>query len=166
MLARNELIFRWLVYGLATLLCLFTQAMILQHITIWGIVPFLYPLLAAIPATYENPVPATAFALVVGVISDLMLPEIIPCFFTLLFPIVGLLSSLLVQGAMSNGFLCSAFAAAIAYLLSGIFHCLLMGGPWGPGLFLTVRELVVALPFTIPMTFLFRAVHSRTHWND
>ena len=31
--------------------------------------------------------------------------------------------------------------------------------------FLTLRELCIALPFTIPMTFLFRAVYHRTHWD-
>ena len=166
MLARNELIFRWSVYGLAALLCLLVQTLVLQRLSIWGIAPFLYPLLAAIPATYEAPVPATAFALAMGVVCDLLLPEALPCFYTLLFPVVGLLSSLLVQGAVPNGFLCSAFVSAIAYLLSGVFHCLLLGGSWGAGLFLALREFCIALPFTVPMTVLFRAVHDRTHWND
>ena len=166
MLARNELIFRWSVYGLAAVLCLLVQTLVLQRLTVWGIVPFLYPLLAAIPATYEDPVPATAFALAMGVVCDLLLPEALPCFYTLLFPVVGLLSALLVQGAVSNGFLCSVFVAAIAYLLSGLFHCLVLGGSWGPGLFLALREFCIALPFTVPMTLLFRAVHNRTHWND
>ena len=166
MLARNELIFRWSVYGLAAVLCLLVQTLVLQRLTVWGIVPFLYPLLAAIPATYEDPVPATAFALAMGVVCDLLLPEALPCFYTLLFPVVGLLSALLVQGAVSNGFLCSVFVAAIAYLLSGLFHCLVLGGSWGAGLFLALREFCIALPFTVPMTLLFRAVHNRTHWND
>lgn len=170
MLARNELIFRWSIYTLAALLCLAVQTALLQRFTVWGVVPFLYPLLAAIPATYEAPVSATTFALVLGVVCDLMLPEAIPCFYTLVFPLVGLLSSLLVQGAVSNGFLCSVFVAAIAYLLCGAAHCLLLwqGGQsaWGPGMFLALREFCVALPFTIPMTLLFRAVHDRTHWND
>lgn len=170
MLARNELIFRWSVYTLAALLCLFIQTALLQRLTIWGVTPFLYPLLAAIPATYENPVPATVFALAMGVVCDLMLPGSIPCFYTLIFPVIGLLSSLFVLGAVSNGFLCSVFVSAAAYLLCGVFNCLLLRQPgypiWQAGLFLTLREFCVALPFTIPMTLLFRAVHGRTHWND
>ena len=59
MLARNELIFRWFVYSLAALLCLFVQTALLQRFIIWGIVPFLYPLLAAIPGTYEDSISAT-----------------------------------------------------------------------------------------------------------
>lgn len=168
MLARNELIFRWTIYSLAALLCLFVQTALLQRFTIWGIVPFLYPLLAAIPATYENSVAATVFSLIVGILCDLMLPEVLPCFYTLLFPIIGLLSSLLAQSVLPNGFLCSVFAAAMAYLLNGLFHCLILwnsDGIWQTGMFLTLREFCVALPFTIPMTFLFRAVYRRTHWD-
>ena len=41
MLARNELIFRWSVYGLAAVLCLLVQTLVLQRLTVWGIVPFL-----------------------------------------------------------------------------------------------------------------------------
>lgn len=170
MLARNELIFRWSVYTLAALLCLFIQTALLQRLTIWGVTPFLYPLLAAIPATYESPVPATAFALGVGIVCDLILPGSIPCFYTLIFPVIGLLSALLVQGAVSNGLLCSVFVSAAAYLLCGVLNCLLLRQPgysvWKPGMFLTLREFCVALPFTVPMTFLFHAVHDRTHWND
>jgi len=171
MLARNELIFRWSIYALAALLCLAVQGLVLQRLTIWGVVPFLYPLLAAIPATYEEPVPATVFALVLGVVCDLALPEAVPGFYTLVFPVVGLLSALLVQGAVSNGFLCSAMVAVLAYLLCGAAHCLALlrhDGPglWAAGLGLALRELCVALPFTIPLTLLFRAVHRRTHWND
>ena len=170
MLARNELIFRWSVYTLAALLCLLIQTALLQRLTIWGVTPFLYPLLAAIPATYEAPVPATAFALGVGTVCDLMLPAPIPCFYTLIFPVIGLLSALLVQGAVSNGFLCSVFVAAIAYLFCGGFNCLLLWQPgypiWRTGMFLAFREFCVALPFTFPITFLFWTVHNRTHWND
>jgi len=170
MLARNELIFRWSVYTLAALLCLFVQTALLQRLTIWGVTPFLYPLLAAIPATYEPPVSATAFALGLGIVCDFMLPGTIPCFYTLLFPVIGLLSALLVQSAVPNGFLCSAFVTAAAYLLCGLFNCLLLRQPgspiWRPGMFLALREFCVALPFTVPVTFLFRAVHRRTHWND
>lgn len=169
MLARNELIFRWALYALAALACLLVQGALLQRLTVWGVIPFLYPLLAAIPATFEEPVPATAFALVLGVVCDLLVPAAIPCFYTLIFPAVGLLSALLVQGAVSNGFLCSVFVAAMAYLLCGVFHCLLLAGGgavWRTGMFLTLREFCVALPFTVPMTLLFRGVHRRTHWND
>ena len=74
MLARNEVIIKWTLYALATALCFLLQGALLQRITIWGVIPFLYPMLAAVPATYEAPVPATIFALCVGVVCDVLLP--------------------------------------------------------------------------------------------
>lgn len=90
MFARNETIFKWLLYAGATVLCFFAQAFFFQRITLFGVIPFLYPVLAAVPATYEGPVPGTIYALALGVACDLLLPEAIPCFYTLIFPLAGL----------------------------------------------------------------------------
>lgn len=81
MLARNETIFKWALYAAATALCFLVQEAVLQRVVLWGVIPFLFPLLAAIPASYEGPVPGTVFALIVGVSCDLILPEAIPCFY-------------------------------------------------------------------------------------
>ena len=49
MLARNEIIFKWALYALAAVLCLFVQGALLQRVTIWGVIPFIFPLTAARP---------------------------------------------------------------------------------------------------------------------
>ena len=170
MLARNETIFKWTLYAAAALLCVFAQAAVLQRVSIWGVIPFLYPALAAIPATYENPASGTAFALAIGVLCDLLLTAPIPCFYTLVFPLVGLCAGLLSQGAIPAGFGCSLASTAIAFILTGAFHCLLLWfhgkAAWGAGAFVAFRECLVTLPFTLPMTVLFQAVHRRTHLDD
>ncbi len=170
MLARNETIFKWALYAAATALCFLAQGAILQRITIWGVIPFVYPLLAAIPASYEKPVSAAIFALVVGVFCDLLLPGAFPCFYTLLFPLAGLCASLLSQSLLPAGLLCSLSGTAIAFLMTGVFHCLLLwaGGKaaWGSGLFLTLREFCVTAPLTVPVNLLYRAVFRRTHLYD
>ena len=170
MLARNELIFRWTVYAAAALLCFMVQAAVLQRVSFWGVIPFLYPAIAAIPATFEGSVPGTAFALTVGFLCDLLLPAPIPCFYTLVFTAAGLCAGLLSQSILPAGFACSLASTAAAFLLSGLFGCLLLWfrghGAWGAGLFVTFRECLVTLPFTVPLTMLFRAVHRRTHLDD
>lgn len=167
MLVRNEVIFKWFLYALAAVLCLFVQTALLQRIHVWGVIPFLYPLLAAIPATWESPSSGTIFSLSMGVVCDLLLPGPIPCFYTLVFPLAGLFSSLLAQGLLQAGFLCSLVSAAGAFCLTDGFHCFLLwlnGGPaWETGAFLALREFCVTAPFIIPVTFLFRAVFCRTH---
>ena len=101
MLARNETIFKWFLYSAAAVLCLTVQSALLQRLTLWGVIPFVCPLLAAIPATWESPAAGTIFSMMVGVACDLLLPAPIPCFYTLVFPLVGLFASLCCAPAFS-----------------------------------------------------------------
>lgn len=170
MLARNEIIFKWTLYAAAALLCLAVQSALLQRITLWGVIPFVFPLLAAIPATWESPTAGTVFAMAVGVACDLLLPAPIPCFYTLVFPLAGLFASLLSHSILHPGFLCSLAAAAIAFALTDGFACFVLWSrgkaAWEAGAFLALREFCVTAPWIIPMTLLFQAVFRRTHPDD
>ena len=170
MLARNETIFKWVLYAAAKVLCLAVQGAFFQRFTLFGVIPFVYPLLAAIPATYEGPVPGTIFALAVGVVCDLILPGPLPCFYTLVFPVVGLCAALLAQNLLPAGYLCSLAVTAAAFFLTGIFTALLLwlrgNSAWGASAFLTLRELCVTAPLTVPATVLYRAVYRRAHRDD
>ncbi len=170
MLARNETIFKWTLYAAAAVLCFVAQGAVLQRCALWGVIPFLYPAIAAVPATWESPAEGTAFALGVGLISDLLLPGPLPCFYTLLFTLAGLCAGLLAQSALPAGFGCSALSTVIAFLLTGLAGCTLLWfrgkTAWGPGMWVAARECLVTLPLTIPMTVLFRAVHRRVHRDD
>ena len=165
MLARNKTIIKWLLYTAAAVLCFWVQSAILQRITIWGVLPFLYPLLAVIPATYEGSLFGTSFALLVGVLCDLLLPDAFPCLYTLIFPLVGLCSGLLSRSLLPTGFLCSVAGAAAAFFMTDLFRCLLLWfsqkAAWGTGLSVMVREFFITLPLVVPMTLLFRAVHRK-----
>ena len=167
MIARNETIFKWSLYAAATALCLLVQTGFLQRLELWGALPFLYPLLAAIPATYEGPLAGSIFSLCVGLVSDLLLPGPVPCLYTLIFPLAGLCAGLLSQSWLPAGFLCSLAAAAIAFALTDGFACFVLWSrgkaAWETGAFLALREFCVTAPFIIPVTFLFRAVFCRTH---
>ena len=170
MLARNETILKWVLYAAATVLCLAVQEMFLQRFTFWGVIPFVYPLLAAIPAAYEGAVPGTAFALAVGVACDLILPGPIPCFYTLVFPVVGLCAALLARNLLPAGFLCSLAVTAAAFLLTDFFAAVLLrlrgSGAWSAAAFLMLREFFVTAVWTLPVTLLFSAVFRRTRFDD
>ena len=71
MLARSATIFKWTLYTLAGLVWAVVQAAFLQRVTIWGVIPFLYPLIAALPAIFEGPAAGTVYALACGVFCDL-----------------------------------------------------------------------------------------------
>lgn len=170
MLARSATIIKWVLYALAGLACTVVQAAVLQRFTLWGVIPFLYPLIAALPATFEGPAAGTVYALAAGVLCDLLLPSPIPCFYTLIFPLVGLSAGLLSQSLIPAGYLCSAAASLPAYLLTGVFHCIVLWATghaaWTAGLFVTLRELCVSLPWSLPMAWLFRKVYRRVHIDD
>ena len=122
------------------------------------------------PATFEGPAAGTVYALACGVFCDLLLPSPIPCFYTLILPLVGLAAGLLSQSLIPAGYLCSAAAALPAYLLTGIFHCIVLwaqGHPaWGAAMSVTLRELCASLLWSLPMTWLFRRVYLRVHVDD
>ena len=170
MLARSATIFKWTLYTLAGLVWAVVQAAFLQRVTIWGVIPFLYPLIAALPAIFEGPAAGTVYALACGVFCDLLLPSSIPCFYTLILPLVGLAAGLLSQSLIPAGYLCSAAAALPAYLLTGIFHCIVLwaqGHPaWGAAMSVTLRELCASLLWSLPMTWLFLRVFRRVHADD
>ena len=170
MLARSATIFKWTLYALAGLVWAAVQGAVLRRFSVFGVLPFLYPLIAALPATFEGPAAGTVYALACGVFCDLLLPSSIPCFYTLILPLVGLAAGLLSQSLIPAGYLCSAAAALPAYLLTGIFHCIVLwaqGHPaWGAAMSVTLRELCVSLLWSLPMTWLFRRVYLRVHVDD
>ncbi|MCI8810151.1 MAG: hypothetical protein HFF84_08495 [Oscillibacter sp.] len=170
MLARNETIFKWLLYAVATAFCLLLQGAILQRLTFWGVIPFLYPLLAVIPASYEGPIRGTIFSVCVGIACDLLLPGPIPCLYTLTFPLAGLCAALLSQSFLTAGILCSFAGSMFSFLLTDSFRCLLLwmtgNAAWRAGASVMLREFCVTAPLIIPVTLLFRSVYRRTHWDD
>lgn len=170
MLARNESIFKWSLYAGATILMLMLQGSLLQRITVWGVIPFLYPALAALLGNYENPVPSAIFGLGLGVVCDLLLPGSIPCLCTLTFPLAGLSGSLIAKSLLKAGLLCALISAAAAFLLTDLLRCLLLwagGKPaWAAGLLVMLKEYVVTAPFLLLAVPLFSAVHRRVHLYD
>ena len=170
MIARNETIFKWSLYAAATALCLLVQTGLLQRLEFWGVIPFLYPLLAAIPATFQGPLAGTIFSLCVGLVCDLLLPGPIPCLYTLVFPLAGLCAGLLSQSWLPAGFLCSLVSAAAAFLLTDSFRCLILWmrgrAAWEAGALVMLREFCVAAPFIIPLTLLYHPVLPRTQLDD
>ena len=171
MLARNEVIFKWVLYGAATALCFLFQGGLFQRIPLLGVIPFIYPMLAAIPATFESPAPAGIFALCLGVFCDLLLPDAFPCLYTLVFPAVGICASIISQKLLPAGFRCSLVVSAAAFLLTDLFRCLILSASghsavWGTGLLLLLKEFLVSAPLLIPLTLLYRTVARKVHTFD
>lgn len=167
---RNETIARWLLYTLATAAFCLAQPLLLRHLSLWGVFPFLYPVLPAVLADQEGPFTGTAYGLFLGVLCDLTLSGPIPCFYTLLFPLVGLLGGLIAEGLVSAGIWCALASGAAAFALvdAGRIALLALEGLSNPGgaALLAVQEMLLTLPFVVPVHLLFSAIHKKCQFGD
>ena len=162
MTPRQETVYKWGLYALVTLLCCVVQGAVLQYVSVLGVFPFLYPILAAVLATLEGPLPGAVYALALGLVCDLLLPSPIPCFYTLVFPLAGMLAGGLARRVLSSGFLSALATSSAAFVLTGLFHGLIFAlssrPAWRSVFSVCGRELAVSIPLVLPVFFLFRVV--------
>ena len=95
MFGRTEIFLKWLLYAAGVFLCCLLHGFVLQYVELLGVMPFLFPMIPAVIAMYEGPFSGTICGIAVGVLCDLTISAPIPCFYTLVFPAVSLLSGLL-----------------------------------------------------------------------
>lgn len=162
---KSYLVFKWAVYAFATLLLFGLQSIVLNHIRILGLTPFLYPMLPAVLAMYEGFQRGPLFALALGIICDLLIYGPFEGFFTITFVILALLSAVIAENLLSPGFFSGLFIAAMALLLTGgmrVFIQILTGGAY---VTLMARnallEALISLPAAVVILPLYRAIHRR-----
>ena len=110
---------KWTAYALACLLLLFGHELTLAHLRVWGIAPFLPPLLPAVLASMEDRLEGFVFALAFGVLCDLALTAPLPCLYTIAFPLTALLAALIARSVLQPGILCSLAVSTAVTLLAG-----------------------------------------------
>lgn len=164
-LNQRDMFFKWLYYAGATLLLVLVQSLVLNRICVWGVHPFLPPLIAAITAMLEGPGEGAAFAGVFGLLCDLTMPGIIPCFYTLAFLAAALLAAVIAKRFLSQGFLCAVLCAALALVITDLLHTVLLtfrqGVALTAALSLTGREAAVTVVLSPLVYLLLRSVHNR-----
>ena len=121
---------KWTAYALACLLLLFGHELTLAHLRVWGIAPFLPPLLPAVLASMEDRLEGFVFALAFGVLCDLALTAPLPCLYTIAFPLTALLAALIARSVLQPGILCSLAVSTAAFVLVDLIAAvtLLAGG--------------------------------------
>lgn len=165
MLPKSYLVYKWTVYGLATLLLFALQYLVLNHISLFGVVPFLYPMLPAVLASYEGLRRGSLFALAVGLVCDLLLVGPFDGFYTVTFTLIALFAALIGENVLAPGFLCGLVVSSLGLLLTGVFrivleffggntHLLLMGK-------ILLIETLLSLPAIIVVLPLYRVIHQR-----
>ena len=132
---KSYTVFKWAVYALATLLFFSLQGLVLDHVRIWGLTPFLYPILPAVEAMYEGPRRGPVFALVMGLFCDILIWGPFEGFYALSFTIIALIS-------------------AVIHLLSGGQYVRLTAR-------LALGEAIISLPALLLILPVYRTIHRR-----
>ena len=162
---KSYLVFKWTVYSLATLGLFALQYLVLGHIRVLGLTPFLYPVLPAVAASYEGLRRGSVFALAVGVVCDLLLPGPFEGFFTLAFTLAALMAALIAENLLSPGFLCGLAVSALSLGITGALRLAVQalsgGGYLGLMARMVLTEALITLPAVIVVVPVYRLIHDR-----
>ena len=168
MIGRSEIYIKWLLYTLATF-ALFLLQGVLQRLRLFGVLPFLYPVMAATLAMYEGAFAGTVYRLVLALVCDPLLPGPSPRLYTLVFPLAGLCAGLMARNWLPAGCPGGLATSALAFGLTDAFHCLLLatgGGFTSAALVTAAAETCLTLCFSPAVLLLFRPIYRKCHLDD
>lgn len=164
-MTRRALTFKWLFYSLWTLLFLLLQQLVLPFLHLWDVHPFLIPPLAAIAASFEGRREGLTYALVLGLVCSLLFDGVFPCSYAVIALLCAIAAGVSAHRLIMPGPVCSLVVSAMALLLNGIVSGMALsysyGAPFTAALGLTVRELLLSLPFAMLVHLAFSRVHRR-----
>ncbi len=155
---------KWTFYALAALLLCFFKRVLLGSVSVWGVLPFLPPVLLAVMASFEQPKAAVLSGIVFGALCDLVLPASLPCLYTLAFTAAALLISTLLSNLLQQGFARALLATVLAFLVTDLLQALALLPRSGmsallPMLHLFAKETALSCLLLLPSYPLLRAVH-------
>lgn len=152
-MTRREAAFKWITYALCTLLLLFLRALLLGNLHLWGVLPFLPPVILACVVSLEESASAAIFGLVFGVYCDLLLDAPLPCLYTVSFTLSALAAFFLSKSVLQQGFArvvaVTILTFAVTNLLSMLVLAVRADAAFLPMLFLCVRETLVSCLFLV-----------------
>lgn len=144
---------KWTFYALATLLLCFFKRLLLGSVTVWGVLPFLPPVLLAVVASFEQPKAAVLSGIVFGALCDLVLPASFPCLYTLAFTLAALLTSTVMSSLLQQGFARALVSSVLTFAVADLFQSLAMltrGAALPAMLYLFARETLVSCALLLP----------------
>ena len=156
-MGRRDFVFKWLFYALTALGFVLVQVFGLVHIRIWGVHPFLFPVLVSTVAALESAHESAVFALATGAVLDVTMPGVIPCFYTVTFIVVLVASRLLSTKVLSWPFFCCMLCGVLSIVCSGLLNTLFLNAsvsvPLSAAALLIGKELLLTLPL-MPLVYL------------
>jgi len=166
-MTRRAIAAKWILYCLCALALVLVQGLVLVHIQVWGVHPFLLPAIAVIPATLERSEQGLLYGAFFGLVCDLLTPVAgMPCFYFLVF-LLGAAAAWLLSGqVIMAGVVCSVAVTAVCMVICALLHAAVLAGQsgfdMGAAMWLALREMAVSLPFAAAAHPLFAWVRTRT----
>ena len=152
-MAKREVLFKWVAYALCAALLLFLRTLTLGALTLWGVLPFLPPILLTCVASLEEMRSAAIFGLVFGVFCDLTLSAPFSCLYTLAFTLSALLTAYLSAKVFQNYFLRALSGVILTFFVTDLLCVLALafsgGAAFLPMLSLAARETAASLPLLV-----------------
>ena len=164
-MTRQMTTLKWVFYALWTLVFLLVQQLMFPYLRIAGVHPFILPSLAAIAASFEGKREGPVYALVLGLVCDTLFTGAFPCFYAVVLTLSALLAGQAARRLIMPGAVCSLAVSAGALLLTDLFNAVAFtyshGTPPGEAMWLTAREILLSLPFSMLVHLVFSRVHRR-----
>ncbi len=165
MITKRDLAVKWTAYAIASLLLIVLHTFFLHDVHIWGVVPFLPPLLAGCIAATEPCKSAAIYAIFLGFFCDITISAPFFGLCTIALTAGALISFLLAAQVFPDTLIGHFLASASTLLVFSFFCCvtlLIKGQSLWPLLYMCLRELLISLllfPFVYPVLLF---VHKRT----
>ena len=158
---RQTAALKWTFYALAALLLCFLRRLLLGSALVWGVLPFLPPVLLATEASLEQPKPAVLSGIVFGALCDLVLPSSFPCLYTLAFTLAALFTATVMSSLLQKGLARAFFSSVLTFAIVDLFKILFLlprGAAVPAMLFLFLRETLVSCLLLVPVYPALRAI--------
>ena len=165
MMTSRTLTLKWFLFACATLLVALLDAFALSRISVFGFSPFVFPIMAALAASFEGPLQGSFYAMALGVLCDMTLAAPLPCIYTVSFTLCAFVAAALSESVLRPGLLCSAVVSALSLFISASFCALVLffrrGADPTALLGAALHEVVLSLPLVLLVHPLFLKIHRK-----
>ncbi|WP_337491401.1 hypothetical protein [Vescimonas sp.] len=153
----RDYVYKWLSYTLVSLLFILVQCFGLVHLRVWGVHPFIFPVLVSTVAALETAHESAIYTLALGLLMDLTMPGVLPCFYTVAFLVVFVATQLLSAKVLSWPFFCCMLCGVLSMVccsgLSTLFLQAKVDFTPLSALMLLGKELLLTAPL-MPLVYL------------
>ena len=154
---------RWLLFTAVCLVGLLAQDVLLYRVSIAGGCTDVVPCIILMVVVLQGAESGSVFALVVGLVCDLLIFGPFDGFFTIIFVLIGILSALISENLFSPGWLCGLVVSllGLGLTLAARLALLLLAGELRP--LLMVPQALIECAISLPAIFAALPLYDHIH---